>query len=116
MRQFLLVATAATTIFVASLGGTASARSASDTDAFHDYIVVLEDGTAPADVAREHGRKYGADVSHIYRSALKGYAASMSASAAARLAEDPRVEFVQLDKLLQATARTVPTPTPAPRR
>ena len=117
MRQSFLVATAAGTIFVASLGGVASARPMSVTNASHDYIVVLEDDTAPARVAAQHGRWYGADVTHIFRSALTGYSAHMSTAAAARLAKDPRVQFVQRDGLvhaakgkpLPASTQTVPT-------
>jgi len=105
LRQSILVAIAATIILVASLGGTASARPASVTDTFHDYIVVLEDGTPPGKVANEHGRKYDADVNHVFRSALTGYSAHMSASAAARLAKDPRVDSVELDRAVHIAGR-----------
>ena len=109
MRQSLLVAAAASTMLVAALGGTASARPASVADTSNGYIVVLNDSAAPAKVASDHATKYGAEVDYLYRAALKGYAAHMSASAAARLADDSRVLFVQRDGLVHATAQTLPT-------
>lgn len=62
------------------------------------YIVVLKsgadvDGTADALVA-----KYGGTVTDAYTASLKGFAASMSAAGAARLAADPRVASVQQDQ------------------
>ena len=94
-------------------GGTASAQPTAGAGASNAYIVVLNDGTASGAVASEHGHRYGADVGRIYRSALKGYSAHMGASAAARVAEDPQVAFVQLDGVVHATRRTTrgkPTP------
>jgi subtilisin len=109
MRQSLLVAAAASAIVVASLGGTASARPSTAADESRGYIVVLEDGTAPAKVAKQHGRRYGAQVDHVYRSALKGYSARMSSAAADRLAEDSRVRFVQRDGVVHASKQDRPT-------
>ena len=47
------------------------------------YIVVLDDSAAPGKVSQDHAQRYGASVSHVYRAALKGYAAMMSPTAAA---------------------------------
>ncbi|QKW25513.1 S8 family peptidase [Streptomyces seoulensis] len=65
------------------------------------YIVVLKDtgltrsavGERAADLARRHGGQ----VRFTYGTALKGYAASMSAEDARRTAADPRVAYVQQD-------------------
>jgi hypothetical protein len=40
-----------------------------------DYIVVLADGTDASATASEHAQSYGAKVGHVYRYALRGYAA-----------------------------------------
>lgn len=65
------------------------------------YIVVLEVGTGhPGSVAAEHARRYGAERSFVYRHAISGYAASMTASAAAGVARDPRVAHVELDQVV----------------
>jgi subtilisin family serine protease len=60
------------------------------------YIVVLRGGD-PAAVAAEHARSDGARVEHVYRHALRGYSASMSATAASHVAADARVAYVELD-------------------
>jgi subtilisin len=73
------------------------------------WIVTLRPGAAAGDTARDHGRTYGAEVSHVYRHALQGYAARMSAAAAAEVARDPRVASVQPDREVHATAQTTPT-------
>lgn len=69
------------------------------------YIVVLRDGAGdPGAVAAEHSRGNGAQVRYVYRSALRGYAASMSSTAAARLAADGRVAYVEADAPVQAVS------------
>ena len=63
-----------------------------------DFIVVLEDSVAhPSDVAAEHRRRYGAQVSFTYGAALKGYAARLSAAGYAEVVRDPRVAYVERD-------------------
>ncbi|HEU4513556.1 MAG TPA: S8 family serine peptidase [Nocardioidaceae bacterium] len=73
------------------------------------YIVVLKDGAAAGKVAEEHSRRYNADVNHVYRAALKGYSARMSATAADQVREDARVQFVQRDGVVHASAQSTPT-------
>ena len=61
------------------------------------YIVVLKDGAVDAgSAAATQQGSYGLSVSTVYRDAVNGYAATMTASAAARLAADPGVDFVTL--------------------
>ncbi|MBA2724767.1 MAG: S8 family serine peptidase, partial [Actinobacteria bacterium] len=87
----------------APLGGAAETRIPGQ------YIVVLADSADPSSVAREHAAAEGASVMHVYRHALKGYSAKMSEQAAARIANDPRVLWVEADKVVLATAQTLPT-------
>jgi subtilisin family serine protease len=63
------------------------------------YIVVLRDGAGdPAQVAADHGRRYGAgSARYVYRSALRGYAATVPESRLGDLRADPRVAFVSED-------------------
>jgi subtilisin len=73
------------------------------------YIVVFEDSVArPGAVARQHAGR-GAEISHVYRHAIGGYAARMTAATAAGLAADPRVAFVERDHRVTAFAQDVPT-------
>ncbi len=73
------------------------------------YIVVLADTQDSRAVSREHANRHGAQVSAVYRSAVRGYAARMSGTAAARIAADPRVAWVQPDRIVTATAQSTPT-------
>ena len=62
------------------------------------YIVVLKDSTtAPAAVAREHGKRYGASVTRVYGHALKGYAARLDARQLSDVRADGAVDYVVPD-------------------
>lgn len=63
------------------------------------YIVVLDAGE-PQEVADEHARDHGARVRHVYRHALRGYAATMSQQAAGRVSRDARVAYVEADRVV----------------
>jgi hypothetical protein len=68
------------------------------------YIVVLRDGTDSAAVAAKDHGKYGAEVSQVYKHALKGYAATLTPSGLAAVSNDPSVLFVSEDREFTATA------------
>ena len=65
------------------------------------YIVVLKDEqTARANVrpvAGDLARQSGARVTHVFENTIRGFAASMSATAAAALARNPRVRYIEQD-------------------
>jgi len=68
-----------------------------------DYIVVLREGSVdPGGLAAQHGKAYGFQARFVYRAALRGYAAGLSARAAAAIAADPRVAFVAPDYPMEA--------------
>ncbi|MDO8149219.1 S8 family peptidase [Isoptericola sp. b515] len=73
------------------------------------YIVMLSPSANTASVAAQHSRAADVAVAHVYTSAIRGYSATMSATAAARLADDPRVLLVQPDGVVTTTAQTTPT-------
>ncbi len=72
------------------------------------YIVTLEAGT-PAAVAADHSSRLGADVQQVYRHAVHGYAARMSAATAGLVAADPRVASVDHDRVVTTAAQSLPT-------
>jgi subtilisin len=75
-----------------------------------DFIVVFHDDEADVDgLTAEHGRAYGAAVSHRYRAALKGYAATIPLARLDDVRRDPRVAFVSEDRPVTAVAQTLPT-------
>jgi subtilisin family serine protease len=74
------------------------------------YIVVLRGSVGSADVvAAEQARSHGLAIGHVYRAALKGYSAAMSAADARALRADPRVAAVTLDRPVHLDAQTLPT-------
>jgi subtilisin len=85
----------------------ASGAGHGDGSAVGSYIVTLRAGD-PAEVAQRHARADGAVIEQVYRHALRGYAARMTAGAAARLAADPAVASVVPDREVSITAQTLP--------
>ena len=73
------------------------------------YIVVLRDSARASSVANEHAAQHGARVSFVYEHAVNGYAAEMNERAAQNISRDPRVDYVEADLPVQATAQTLPT-------
>lgn len=73
------------------------------------YIVTLTAGAGdPATVAADHAQRFGAEVRHVYRSALRGYSARLDASALAALRRDRRVAAISTGGPVRITAQTVP--------
>jgi subtilisin family serine protease len=94
----LLVAAAGSSAAAAPNGGTRS------------YIVVLRSNASSEAVASEHARSFGASVTQVYRHALQGYAARLSAAAADRVRSDPRVQYVELDRTMSIDYTQSPAP------
>jgi subtilisin family serine protease len=73
------------------------------------YIVVLEGGVSdPGAVARDHGRSHSARVSHVYRHAIEGYAATLPEGRVDDIERDPRVAYVERDGTMSVIAQTLP--------
>src|SRR5687768_14164388 len=86
----------------------AMAPVAAASGAAGSYIVVFEDSvTDPRSVAREHANAQNAKLGYLYQHALKGYSATMSEAAAARVARDPRVAYVEADGVVTKVATQV---------
>jgi subtilisin family serine protease len=69
------------------------------------YIVVLRDNVAdPATAARDLVNAAGGSLLHVYTSAIKGFAARLSAPAAAALQGNPLVAYVEADQVMKADA------------
>lgn len=75
------------------------------------YIVVLKPGmSAIAPITRNMIGTVGAQVDYTYTSALNGYAARMTAAAAATLATRPEVQFVEPDRILSINGGGLQSP------
>ncbi|MEU7985075.1 S8 family serine peptidase [Streptosporangium canum] len=107
MRKTLLTALFASALAMTAIPATAAIAAAPDP--VGDYIVVLRDGTDPSSFAGTQARSRGAAVDKIFNHALRGYSAKMSATAAAAVARDPQVQFVQPDGVVSINAQTLPT-------
>ncbi|HEX5770728.1 MAG TPA: S8 family peptidase [Nocardioidaceae bacterium] len=108
MRKTMTAALSAITLVALGSPNLAASAAPAASDSA-GYIVVLKDSAAPGKVADDHSRRYNADVNHLYRAALKGYSAQMSPTAAAKIADDSRVAFVQRDGVAHASAQATPT-------
>jgi subtilisin len=80
-------------------GGVAAAAPSAGAEPKQSYIVVLKDSAVdPAATAAAHQSAYGFTPSGIYRDAVSGYSALMTASEAQRVQADPGVEFVTVGR------------------
>lgn len=86
-------------LFIATMLVPAAAQAAPSA-----YIVVLKAGSDPSLAASRHG----AIPSHQYRSALQGYAATLTDAQLARVKADPQVSFVTADLPMQAAGKPAP--------
>ncbi len=97
MRRILL----ATAMFMAMVAvpavGVPAPAAAGSVTGPDRYIVVLKDGNDPGQAAEDHARRLGANVRHVFRSALHGYAARVPADRLAKLRADPGVAYVEPD-------------------
>ncbi len=107
LRIAWVLGTAALAAVPALLGSAPSAGARATGSTVQSYIVTLGSGD-PGALASRHAQSYGATVDHVFRHALRGYSARMSASAAARLAGDAGVASVVLDREVRITAQTLP--------
>jgi hypothetical protein len=93
-RRFPLVHLLAILALALTIGAPVDASARSDSrpgpSQTGRYIVVV-DGADPASVAADHG----VAPAHVYRHAIRGFAAGMSQRKAASLARDGRVAFVE---------------------
>lgn len=73
------------------------------------YIVVLRDAVSDVSrVAGDHRRRFGARQSSVYGRALKGYAATVPDERLEAIRRDRRVDYIEPDGAVQATAQNLP--------
>jgi subtilisin family serine protease len=102
----IVTSVAACALAVGWMGATdAAAAPASDSPSAR-HIVVLKDDVDSDAVAKDHGRRYGAEVKGIYRHAIKGYVANLNEKGVGEVRRDPRVAFVELDAPVSVHATT----------
>jgi subtilisin family serine protease len=83
-------------------GGLVAAAPSSAAGPAQAYIVVLKDGAAdPGATAAAQQSAYGFTATKVYRSAVNGYSATMTAAQAQRVQADPGVDFVTMGRTFQ---------------
>jgi len=73
------------------------------------YIVMFNEGVSPASAAADIARQHAVKVSHVYSSALKGFAGSIPEGRLVALQRDPRVKLIEPDLVMRITDQTTPT-------
>jgi subtilisin family serine protease len=99
-------------LLVLTLGGALAAVAVPPATAgpTQTYIVVLAPGrSSPGAEAAALARQYGGDVGFVYDTALRGFSITASAGAAAGLARNPRVSYVEADQPVTLEAQQTPT-------
>jgi subtilisin family serine protease len=91
------------------LQGTALAGVPDDGPIPGRYIVTLKQGVEPAAAAKKMAAAHRLEVGHVYRSALRGFAARVPDARLQQLRNDPRVENVVADHYMHIAARPVPS-------
>ena len=79
-------------------------RTNADKKVRDEYIVVLKDNTDPDNESIRLSRDFGGVRGHVFRRALKGFSVHLTEAQAERLADDPRVDFVEEDGEVTAPA------------
>ncbi len=97
-------------VFIGALLLAAPAAGRVEQDSRAAYIVVLDANANASDVAAQHARRYGAELSYIYTNALKGYAAVLPAGAVEGIARSPQVAWVEADGVATADATQTSPP------
>lgn len=69
------------------------------------YVVVLEEGFSPQEVANNHGLS----PTFVYKKALNGFAGHISPMAIEKLKEDSRVKYVAQDQTVELSVQELPT-------
>ncbi|HUF56705.1 MAG TPA: S8 family serine peptidase, partial [Thermohalobaculum sp.] len=103
-----LVGGAAVSLLACALPSAALAQQGPPQDR---YVVVLNEDVPilPEDVANDIAIQAGGQVGFIYETALQGFSIVMPRAAAAGIARDPRVAYIEEDKPVSIYAQTIPT-------
>ena len=109
-RPFAAAAIAALTLTgVGATAGTAAAAPPAGSQ-LATYIVTLESGSVPANVAARAEHQFGGRTEHVYTAALKGFAVRLPEAQASRLSTLPGVVGVEADQTMMVAGTEYPTP------
>jgi subtilisin family serine protease len=103
----LIVLTTAATLLLAGAAFTQSPEREEDAD---PYIVVLEESVnEPAQVAEGiEGRQEDLEVGYVYSETIEGFSAQIPDDSVDEVRNNPRVDYVERDRIMRTTAQTTP--------
>jgi subtilisin len=105
----MILATAVVFASLFLLNRTASPALANGDVVPGHYIVVLAPGVNSLNAANEMGRAHGLAVGHVYSHAINGFAARIPDARLEKVKSDPRVLFVDEDRVFTIQAQNIPT-------
>ncbi|MEX1037738.1 MAG: S8 family serine peptidase [Acidimicrobiia bacterium] len=106
MARRIVYALIVTALMVTGLGTAGAAAP----PVSQSYIVVLNPGSADvAAVAADLARAHGGQVGFVYEHALEGFSATLLPGAAAAMAKNPLVSYVEADQEMAIAAQDIPT-------
>ena len=109
-RPETIVRRALTAVWAVSLLLASSPHTAGASPHAGRFIVVLADSAgSPSRIAGAHAQRFHLGVSAVYRSALRGYAATIPGAAVDAIRSDPRVASVVPDGPVRTQAQALPT-------
>lgn len=73
------------------------------------HIIVLKEGGDADNVRNDLASRYGLGIGHVYRHALRGFSARIPAGKLAAMQRDPRIAYIEKDRIVRIDAQTLPT-------
>lgn len=104
-----LVAALASTVVAGVAAAPVSASPAAGDGPRSTFVVVLQNGVDPRAAGRDLAQRHGGDLGFVYEHALRGFSVTVPENAAAGIARDPRVSYVERDQAFRTTAQESPT-------
>src|SRR4051794_25010132 len=95
-------------VMIGGDAGTATTTSAQSAIVGRYVVVLKPDAGSTLASILSMGQQQGLVIDYVYPSALKGFAARLTANQAASLAGNPLVEFVSLDRQFSISSQVVP--------
>ncbi|HUF95752.1 MAG TPA: S8 family serine peptidase [Acidimicrobiia bacterium] len=106
----VVTATALVGLFVMTASAAAPMSGVGGAESTQDVIVVFHDDVGdPAELANVLTRAHGGELRFVYQHAIKGFSASLPASAVAAIEQNPQVAFINENRPVEAFEDSVPT-------
>jgi subtilisin family serine protease len=100
--------------FLLSLPGAAEAQGRAQSHVPGQYIILFNERVAdPESAATQIARRHGLALGHVYKAAIRGFSASIPEARLLAVASDPRVRYVEPDRVVSLWAKPQGGSTPS---